>query len=619
MGGYRHVQPVHVMAAMEEQHKIQALWAWVSFFWDNEQFVPHEDCNLDYLLRQVRPLERRHVSLFRGIDRVQRGAVHRDELRAVCTTHGLMWGAAREQKLEALFTELATTETGGRINLRTFLLEAHRWMALRMQSRPHQEMMALETTDGDGMRWMSAPGSGSVGLVSAGMAATRHNLGETMLLSEVDTGPHRRSRSPRKAPAPPAREDDDAMASPSSYDRISMSRQMRVDTTSPSGRRWQHVVAKLSECSESTSIGSMVGAIIRSIYQDGPSSIAWASVSHRVRILRQQMPPAVSNLSRTLLKAYQRGRSIVLLGSPPQHDDRPAEENVVGDMRGLLHIVSVDAVHVHHPGCPTNPFVLCFGLRGPFDIMMFPPPKVSPTTEAIKQLVDAAREACALSNNNGGGGGGGGSGLPVNGRRSRDARLIAYVGGDVSELGRTGPIEMASRSVLRDDDGDGDGDGDGGDDVADSTTKAMMHSSCFTAYPPPRVHAPRPPASTTASARGTATSEREGDHGEAAARTHHPGLTGFLAPHYGQTGGTLSAREPLTSTSRDKARNAHAARRKTGRGRASAAADSNRLATIKRLQQAVDYAPPPPPAPLRRGRATQRPAPRRAAAAVIGL
>ena len=41
------------------------------------------------------------------------------------------------------------------------------------------------------------------------------------------------------------------------------------------------------------------------------------------------------------------------------------------------------------------------------------------------------------------------------GRRSRDARLIAYVGGDVSELGRTGPIEMASRSVLRDDDGDG--------------------------------------------------------------------------------------------------------------------------------------------------------------------
>ena len=218
--------------------------------------------------------------------------------------------------------------------------------------------------------------------------------------------------------------------------------QMKVDSASASGRRWATVVEKLSACAASDTIGQQIGATIRSIYQSGDCSTEWASVAHRTRIGR--VPRAVSALSESLLGSHRSGRSIVLVGGPP-----PADTSI----RPIIRIVSVDVVLRL-----SGPFVLCFGLRGPYDVMHFASTG-SPSSEAVQQLVQIARAACE----------------PGGAPSGTGARLIAYVGGDVNELGRTGAIEMTDL------DGSGVVQSEAATRVMQSTT-----ASVFTAYPPQR-------------------------------------------------------------------------------------------------------------------------------------
>jgi len=170
--GHGGADPLH---AWQERQKLQSLWAFVSFFHDDEGFVPAELANLDSLLPAVRAMERKHVGLWRDVDHHFRGVLDRDDLGRVCGNHNLMWGIERTPKLEALFAEVGEDQLG-RIHLRKWMAQAHQWWVNRRKNAPKNGTAAapLTTVDTEGMRWMSA-------LDAVPLQTARHNLGETMM------------------------------------------------------------------------------------------------------------------------------------------------------------------------------------------------------------------------------------------------------------------------------------------------------------------------------------------------------------------------------------------------------------------------------------------------------
>ena len=231
--------PLH---AWQECQRVQSLWAFVSFFHDDQGFA--EAADLESLLPAVRTLERKHVGLWRDVDHHFRGVLDRDEMRSICGKHGLMWGIERNPKLQALFAEVGEDDQG-RLHLRKFMAQAHQWWANRRNNGPqnHHEPTPLTTVDAEGTRWMSAPSA-------VPLQTARHNLGETMMLSDAMpsmlSGAVSRRRSPPRGTSPQTArarlQHDRRSPTPPYGPRTSMSRQMKVDSASASGRRWATVV-----------------------------------------------------------------------------------------------------------------------------------------------------------------------------------------------------------------------------------------------------------------------------------------------------------------------------------------------------------------------------------------